>query len=87
MKPYEEIRQSNEIVRTFDQDIDNHELVWHRDKCDREVRVIECKDWLFQFDDKLPFLLKEGMEFFIPKETFHRIIKGKGSLTIKIFEY
>jgi hypothetical protein len=37
-------------------------------------------------DNKVPVQLKEGMRLEIPKETFHRVIKGKTPLTIKIIE-
>jgi len=37
--PYSERRKDNLIVRTFSQDIDEEELVWHRDREDRQVTV------------------------------------------------
>jgi len=40
---------------------------------------------LFQFDNELPQPLKEKL--FIPRETYHRLIKGTGNLGVRIKEY
>jgi hypothetical protein len=66
--------------------IDLSSLVWHRDKKDRVVEIVKGSGWKFQMDNKVPIELKEGMRLEIPKETFHRVIKGKTPLTIKIIE-
>ena len=68
------------FIRTFDSDVNQSELVWHRDKENRLVEVLEDSDWLFQMDNKLPRPLKKGFKFEIPKETFHRVIKGTTDL-------
>jgi quercetin dioxygenase-like cupin family protein len=86
MKPYTQTVTGNKILREFAHDTDSHELVWHRDKKDRIVRVIEGNGWKFQLDNMLPILLHEGQEIFIPKETFHRVIKGTNTLKIQITE-
>ena len=83
--PYSERRKDNLIVRTFSQDIDEKELVWHRDRQDREVTVLEETDWQFQFDNELPQVLKNTI--FIPKNTYHRLIKGTGELNVHIIEF
>ena len=83
--PYSERRKDNLIVRTFSQDIDEEELVWHRDREDREVTVLEETDWQFQFDNELPQVLKNTI--FIPKNTYHRLIKGTGELNVHITEF
>lgn len=86
MKPYTQTINGNKILREFAHDTDSHELVWHRDKKDRIVRIIEGNGWKFQLDNMLPILLHEGQEIFIPKETFHRVIKGTNTLKIEITE-
>jgi hypothetical protein len=86
MKPYTQTINGNKILREFAHDTDSHELVWHRDKKDRIVRVLEGNGWKFQLDNMLPILLHEGQEIFIPKETFHRVIKGTNTLKIEIIE-
>lgn len=74
-------------VRIFLYDVDEKELVWHRDREDRKITVIESSGWKFQFDDCLPFEMNNGDEFTIPKMKYHRIIKDKictGNLVLKI---
>lgn len=73
---------NNKYLREFDEDVDSHELEWHRDREDRIVEIIENEDWLFQFDNQLPILLEK--KIFIPRETYHRVIKGNGKLIVKI---
>jgi hypothetical protein len=77
----------NKFTRTFSSDIDSSELVWHMDAENRLVEVLEDSDWKFQMDNELPRTLVKGLKFEIPKETFHRVIKGTGSLKILIEEY
>jgi len=83
-QPYSQKREHNLIVRTFSQNVDEDELVWHRDREDRIVKVLENTDWQFQFDDEIPQQLKDTI--FIPKNIYHRIIKGTGDLTVEIYE-
>ena len=80
----EEKLDKNIFIREFSQDTDSSEFLWHRDKEDRLIEPIEETDWLFQLDDKLPQKI-EG-QIFIPKEIFHRIIKGTGDLKIKLIK-
>jgi quercetin dioxygenase-like cupin family protein len=80
VRPY----QDDDSVRTFDSSVNSSELVWHRDREDRIVKVLEGKDWYFQFDDQLPFELKYGDQFFIEKMTYHRLIKGSTNLKVLI---
>jgi hypothetical protein len=85
-KPYVEERNDNIIRRTFSESADEHELTWHRDREDRIVIPINENDWLVQFDNELPRKLNVDEEFFIPKNTFHRVIKGKSDLVVEIIE-
>lgn len=85
MKPYQEIQTQEFIYRKFTQDISEEELVWHRDKNDREVQVLEPTDWKIQFDNQLPQDIVKS--FYIPKDTYHRLIKGTGTLNVRILEY
>jgi len=86
VKPYTEIQQHNTIIRTFSFDLNEEELVWHRDHNDRNVKVLTGEGWKVQMDNQLPKEIKRGDEFFIPKETYHRIIKGTTDLVVKIIE-
>lgn len=86
INPYNQNLKNGYIIREFDSNISNEELVWHRDKKNRIVEVIEGSGWKFQMDNKLPIELKEGMVLKIPKETYHRIGRGNTKLVIKIKE-
>ena len=83
-RPYQELRTFDFIYRKFTQDIGEEELVWHRDEKDREVTVLGPTDWQFQFEDSIPQQLQDTV--FIPKDTYHRLIKGTGNLDIRILE-
>ena len=68
----------------FSKDVDPMELVWHQDKEDREIEVLEGKGWKVQLDNKLPFELVKGDRIFITEGRIHRILKGETDLKIKI---
>jgi hypothetical protein len=76
---------NNQYIREFSSDVDTHELEWHIDREDRTIEVIENNNWYFQLDNNLPQLLKETI--FIPKETYHRVIKGTGNLKVRITKH
>jgi hypothetical protein len=83
MKPYQEIKaEHNTVTRVFDESIDPIELMWHRDQEDRLVEAIEPTDWMMQLDNELPTLIDKPI--FIPRYNWHRVIKGTGTLTVKI---
>ena len=83
----EEKRSDGSKIRTFSEDADSEDLVWHRDAEDRSVRVIASEGWYFQLDDRLPQELKAGDVLFVPKETWHRVIRrSSGRLIVEIVE-
>ena len=71
-------------IRTFSSDVDEMDLIWHTDKEDRDIEVLEGTGWRFQRDNELPLELKEGDRIFIPKYQVHRVIKGETDLKVKI---
>lgn len=77
-RPYQE----EEHIRTFSKDVQEFELVWHRDKEDRIVKPLHKTNWKFQLDNDIPRTIEK--EIFIPKETYHRLIKGTGNLKVNI---
>jgi quercetin dioxygenase-like cupin family protein len=87
-KPYTDERlTSNSWIRTFDPKItDSEEYVWHRDKKDRIVTVIEGEGWQFQFDEQVPQIINREEVIYISKETYHRLLSGSTPLKIKIEE-
>lgn len=72
--------------RVFTENVETDELIWHRDREDRQVFVESGNDWMLQIDNELPQVLQEGQTYFIPKMTYHRVIKGTGDLKIVIDE-
>lgn len=88
MKPYRDRQlKENTFQRIFREHTDEAELVWHRDRKDRTVKVIESAGWKFQADNKLPIELKEGDVINIKAKSYHRIHKGSGSLVVEITEH
>ena len=83
IKPYSD----NDNIRTFRYDVDDAELIWHRDKNTRTVEVLSGVDWKFQRDNELPFVMKVGDTINIEKMTYHRIHKGQDKLVIEIQEH
>jgi hypothetical protein len=87
MNPYKEnISENGARKRVFSKELHEAELVWHRDKEDRLVYPTHDTDWMFQFENELPRYMSPDEAVFIPKNTFHRVIKGNGDLEVEIFE-
>ena len=84
-RPYSETQKDGYILREFSHNSPSFEFVWHRDKEDRVVEAMHDTDWLFQLDNQVPQRLTEN-KLFIPKETYHRLIKGTGDLVVKIWQ-
>jgi|TARA_R110000803_G_scaffold171630_1_gene234526 hypothetical protein len=74
----------NRFKRVFDEQVDNSELIWHKDKEDRVIYVIESNSWKIQYDNQLPIDLVNGNTYYVKKENYHRVHKGKGNLVIEI---
>jgi quercetin dioxygenase-like cupin family protein len=71
-------------IRTFTEDTDSGELMWHRDRENRLVEILESNGWKYQSDNSLPIEMKKGDKIFIPKGEYHRVIKGDGDLVIRV---
>ena len=85
MTPYTDIEITDTyIVREFNENIDPIELMWHRDNEDRTLEILGETNWRIQLDNKLPILLENHI--FIPKHEWHRVIKGTGTLKLKIYK-
>ena len=84
-KPYIDLEITDKhIIREFGENIDPIELMWHRDDEDRTVEIIGNTDWQIQLDNNLPASPQERI--FIPKHEWHRVIKGTGTLKLKIYK-
>lgn len=84
MFPFTETKRGKVLIREFSQDVDKMELIWHRDREDRTITILESKGWKLQMDNTLPVVLEEGKSYSIPKNTYHRVIKGEGKLILEL---
>lgn len=86
-KPYSDVYVDNVIIRSFDLDVDVEELIWHRDKRNRIVTILSGEGWKLQMDNQIPLIMNVNSVFIIPKEMYHRILKGKTKLLVQIQEF
>jgi hypothetical protein len=87
LHPFVEQKLSdNRRLRTFPETIWEDDLVWHRDHNDRHIIIMSSDGWQLQMDNELPKDLVMGDSHFIPKETYHRLIKGVNDLVVEIIE-
>ena len=83
--PFEEEQIDDHIfIRTFSADVDEMDLIWHTDKENRFIKVLEGNGWKFQYDEELPFEMEDGLGFPVMKGQIHRVIKGVGPLKIEL---
>ena len=89
-KPFDDFEKSiydKVFTRVFKQNIEDKQLIWHKDRKDRVVKVIWGTGWKLQYDNELPFELEVGQNYYIKKENFHRLHKGNSELKLEIKEY
>jgi hypothetical protein len=85
MTPYIDIEVTDKyIIREFNENIDPIELLWHRDNESRTLEIIGETDWKIQLENQLPTSLNESIS--ILKHEWHRVIKGTGTLKLKIYK-
>lgn len=85
--PYrQELDHAGRVIRIFDPNVDPEDLIWHQDRHDREVRIVESNGWKLQLETGLPFQLIDGKTYSIPARSWHRILRGAGQLVIEIIE-
>lgn len=85
--PYIDQNPNNDkFTRIFQETVDSDDLVWHRDHSDRIITILEGTNWKLQYDNVLPILLEIGQQYYIPKNDYHRVIKGDTPLIIEIHE-
>ena len=88
-KPYDDFERSsysNIFTRIFNENVEKEQLIWHKDKNDRTIKVLHGTGWKLQYDNELPFELEVGQNYHINKNEFHRLHKGNGELKIEIKE-
>ena len=52
----------NNNVRTFSEEVDELDLIWHRDREDRIVEIVGKTDWKIQLENQLPTSINESIE-------------------------
>lgn len=83
--PFEENKiEENVFIRTFYNNVESGDLVWHRDREDRIIESIEETNWKLQLDNELPKEINSPI--FIPMGVYHRLIKGDGDLKLKLIK-
>lgn len=83
MTPYTDIEVTDKyIIREFSDNIDPIELLWHRDNENRTIEIIGDTDWKLQLENQLPTSINQPI--YIPRHEWHRVIKGTGTLKLKI---
>jgi hypothetical protein len=86
--PFSEMRIGKKLfLREFKKETSQDELIWHLDKEDRKVELAEGTNWKLQLDNQLPQVLQLGKSYWIPKMTYHRLIKGDDDLSIRVWKY
>ena len=82
-KPYTEFKDKDgDVTRLFYERVNPQKLKWHMDDEDRIVQALHKNNWQFQLEDQLPVPLNKPI--FIERHQWHRLIKGDGSLMIKV---
>ena len=84
--PFQQKARDGVLIREFSKHVNSNELVWHRDRLDRHIKVLEGDGWRYQSENNLPIQLTKGDTFFIPKNTYHRVIKGNSNLVVEVRE-
>lgn len=84
--PFKQENKEGKLIREFSQFVDIEELHWHRDRTNREVKIIQGGGWKYQSWDSLPIKLKNNDTISIPRGLWHRVIKGDEPLIIEITE-
>lgn len=85
--PYTESRNGDCIIREFSKDVPVGDLIWHRDEHDRKIKIISGEGWQFQFDNQLPQDIVVEQIILVPKETYHRLLRGYTDLVLEITEH
>tara|TARA_B100000674_G_scaffold252377_1_gene208132 strand:+ start:581 stop:871 length:291 start_codon:yes stop_codon:yes gene_type:complete len=89
-KPFEDfdnVGVKKTFTRVFKESVKKDQLLWHKDRKDRKVKVVYGTGWKLQYDNQLPIELLVGQNYYINKNEFHRLHKGNSELKLEIKEY
>lgn len=80
-----EVDTGDLTMRAFVEDVCEEELKWIRDRLHSiHLKVVGGRDWKLQLEHDSPMTLEIGKEYFIPRDMFYRIIKGKNNLILEM---
>lgn len=83
--PFEQYKvERNVYIRLFSPDVEDEELIWHWDKEDRAVLVLQSGGWAYEQKGLPHRILRDEEGIFIPKGIWHRVIKGDDDLIVKV---
>lgn len=68
-----------EVIRIFEKNLTSKELVWHRDKENRSVRLLNGEGWYLQMENELPKKITANKSYYINSNVWHRIINKNGN--------
>ncbi len=83
----DKIIDKDSFTRVFSENLEEKELVWHRDPEDRIIEIVSGDDWSFQRDNCLPEKIISGCKIHVNKNEWHRIIKGNTDLKVIIHKF
>ena len=72
-KPFEDfdnVGVKKTFTRVFKESVKKEQLLWHKDRKDRKVKVVYGTGWKLQYDNQLPTELIIGQNYYINKNEF-----------------
>jgi hypothetical protein len=52
MFPFKQFEENDKLIRVFEENIDASELIWHQDREDRTIKVIEANGWGLTIEER-----------------------------------
>jgi len=80
VKAFKQLKLSKKYTIRFFYKKDEMLYQWHADKEMRDVWFLPLGKWQFQYNDELPTKISPLYIVWIPKDTYHRIIRKSGIL-------
>ena len=75
-KPFDDFEKSiykNVFTRVFKENVKKEQLIWHKDRKDRVVKVIYGTGWKLQYDNYYPFLIQKAIHYpFVISILYHK---------------
>jgi hypothetical protein len=82
--PYCDTETPDCTMRVFVEDVDEGLLSWHKDMRSINFKVIGGRDWKLLIENDEIMYLEIGKHYYVPKGTYHKMVKGKNNLILEI---